>query len=182
MVLARQNSADEVKPWATISSMAPDRPHWVCSVIDAITRPMWLMEEYAIKDFKSVCCRQVRLARIAPQRARTRNGRNMSVFVVGIVCIIRIMPYPPSFRRIAARTIDPAIGASTCAFGSHRCRPYRGIFVRKASRQDTQSKSSDHKLIGCVIVENGVGVNVRLFINRVVRRRGIEVRRVYSIK
>jgi len=26
---------------------------------------------------------------------------------------IRIMPYPPSFSRIAARIIDPAIGAST---------------------------------------------------------------------
>lgn len=33
---------------------------------------------------------------------------------------IRIIPYPPSFSRIAAKTIDPAIGASTWAFGSHR--------------------------------------------------------------
>lgn len=34
--------------------------------------------------------------------------------------VIRIMPYPPNFRRTAARTMDPAIGASTWAFGSHR--------------------------------------------------------------
>jgi len=33
---------------------------------------------------------------------------------------MRARPYPPSFRRIAANTIDPAIGASTCALGSHR--------------------------------------------------------------
>lgn len=33
---------------------------------------------------------------------------------------IRASPYPPSFRRIAASTIDPAIGASTWALGSHR--------------------------------------------------------------
>lgn len=33
---------------------------------------------------------------------------------------IRIIPYPPNFSRIAARIIDPAIGASTWAFGSHR--------------------------------------------------------------
>lgn len=33
------------------------------------------------------------------------------------------MPYPPSFSRMAARIIDPAIGASTWAFGSHRCTP-----------------------------------------------------------
>lgn len=34
--------------------------------------------------------------------------------------VIRIIPYPPSFRSTAARTMDPAIGASTWAFGSHR--------------------------------------------------------------
>lgn len=45
------------------------------------------------------------------------------------------MPYPPSFKRIAARTIDPATGASTWAFGSQRCTPYSGIFTRKAIRQ-----------------------------------------------
>lgn len=32
---------------------------------------------------------------------------------------IRIISYPPSFSRIAARIMDPAIGASTWAFGSH---------------------------------------------------------------
>lgn len=48
---------------------------------------------------------------------------------------IRIMPYPPSFRRTAARTIEPAIGASTCALGSQRCTPYRGILTRNARMQ-----------------------------------------------
>lgn len=84
---------------------------------------MWLIDEYAMRDFRSVCCRQVKLASVAPQRARTINGRNKSVFIIGIICIIRIIPYPPSFSRIAASTMDPAIGASTWAFGSHRCRP-----------------------------------------------------------
>lgn len=32
----------------------------------------------------------------------------------------RIKPYLPSFRRIPARIIEPATGASTWAFGSHR--------------------------------------------------------------
>lgn len=32
----------------------------------------------------------------------------------------RMMPYPPSLRRVPARTIEPAIGASTWALGSHR--------------------------------------------------------------
>lgn len=76
-----------------------------------------------MRDFKSVCCKHVKLARVAPQRARTMNGRNISVFIVGRVCVIRMMPYPPSFSRIAASTMEPAMGASTWAFGSHRWRP-----------------------------------------------------------
>jgi hypothetical protein len=43
---------------------------------------------------------------------------------------IRANPYPPSFRRIAANTIDPAIGASTCAFGNQRCVENIGSFTR----------------------------------------------------
>lgn len=43
------------------------------------------------------------------------------------------MPYPPSFSSTAASTIEPAIGASTWAFGSHRWRPYRGILTMKAT-------------------------------------------------
>lgn len=42
------------------------------------------------------------------------------------------MPYPPSFRSSAASNIEPAIGASTWALGSHRCRPYRGAFTMNA--------------------------------------------------
>jgi hypothetical protein len=33
---------------------------------------------------------------------------------------MRARPYPPNLRRIAANTIDPAMGASTCALGNHR--------------------------------------------------------------
>lgn len=113
MVLARQNSADEVNPWAIIRAMAPDRLHCVWIIIAAMTSPMWLIEEYAMRDFRSVCCRQVRLASVAPQRARTISGRNRSVFIVGRICVIRMMPYPPSFNSTAASTMEPAIGAST---------------------------------------------------------------------
>lgn len=42
------------------------------------------------------------------------------------------MPYPPSLSNTAARIIDPAIGASTCALGNHRCSPYKGILIMKA--------------------------------------------------
>lgn len=53
--------------------------------------------------------------------------------VIGLnIMVIRNIPYPPSFNRMAASTIDPAIGASTWALGNHKWRPYRGIFTMNA--------------------------------------------------
>lgn len=54
------------------------------------------------------------------------------MFMAGKDIIIRANPYPPSFRSTAARTIDPATGASTCAFGSHKWTKNRGSFTMKA--------------------------------------------------
>lgn len=48
------------------------------------------------------------------------------------IIIIRARPYPPSFSRIAAKIIDPATGASTCAFGSHKCTENSGNFTINA--------------------------------------------------
>lgn len=44
----------------------------------------------------------------------------------------RKIPYPPNFNKTAARTIDPATGASTCALGSHKCTVNMGSFTKKA--------------------------------------------------
>ena len=46
-----------------------------------------------------------------------------------------MMPYPPSFSSRAASSMEPAIGASTWALGSHRCSPYRGALTMKAIRR-----------------------------------------------
>jgi hypothetical protein len=51
--------------------------------------------------------------------------------MLGIRDIRRAIPYPPSFNKMAAKTIEPAIGASTCALGSHRCTENIGSFTRK---------------------------------------------------
>lgn len=73
-----------------------------------------------MRDFRSVCRRQMELVIIIPHRDSMMKGYAI-VLVMGWSRVeIRIIPYPPSFRRMAARTIDPAIGASTCALGSHR--------------------------------------------------------------
>lgn len=55
-----------------------------------------------------------------PHRARTINGYAISLVRGLSMTIIRIMPYPPSFSSTAANTIEPATGASTWAFGSHK--------------------------------------------------------------
>lgn len=39
-----------------------------------ITRAMWLTEEYAMSDFRSVCRRQVKLVMTMPHRDSIRNG------------------------------------------------------------------------------------------------------------
>lgn len=57
--------------------------------------------------------------------------------------INRIIPYPPSFRRIAAKIIEPSKGASTWAFGSHKCTKNIGIFTKNAIIKGIESRDFD---------------------------------------
>jgi hypothetical protein len=41
---------------------------------------------------------------------------------------------------MAAKIMDPAIGASTWALGSHKWKPYTGILMVNASRQNNHHK------------------------------------------
>lgn len=56
----------------------------------------------------------------------------------GFIDVMRINPYLPSFRRMPARIMDPATGASTWALGSHKCKVYRGIFTINAIMRASQ--------------------------------------------
>lgn len=47
---------------------------------------------------------------------------------------------------MAARSIDPAMGASTCALGNQKWRPYRGIFTIKAVMHTNHMKTLDQVL------------------------------------
>ena len=87
------------------------------------------------------------------------NGRAMDLVVGSSVSAIRIIPYPPNFRRMAARIIDPAIGASTWALGSHRWIPYIGIFTRKAIMHASHRISFDHD----VAIVLGLLSNIMMF-------------------
>ena len=42
---------------------------------------------------------------------------------------------------------EPAMGASTWALGSHRCRPYRGSFVIKAIMHASQVRLWDQVVV-----------------------------------
>lgn len=57
-----------------------------------------------------------------------------------------MMPYPPSFRSRAASSMDPAIGASTWALGSHRWSPYRGALTMKARSRARLAARPDQEL------------------------------------
>ena len=57
---------------------------------------------------------------IMPHKDSMMNGYAMKSVTGFRSSVIRSMPYPPSFSRIAVRTIEPAIGASTWALGSQR--------------------------------------------------------------
>ena len=57
------------------------------------------------------------------------------------------MPYPPSLRSRAASSMDPAIGASTWAFGSHRWSPYRGAFTMNAISRARPDNMSVQELV-----------------------------------
>jgi hypothetical protein len=110
---------------------------------------MWLTDEYAIKDFRSVCRRQIELVITIPHRDSSINGYIMWFVMGDRRMVIRIMPYPPSFSRTAASTMEPAMGASTWALGSHRCRPYNGILTINAIMHANHSRSLDHDRFNC---------------------------------
>ena len=57
---------------------------------------------------------------IMPHKDNMISGYAMKSVIGFRSSVIRIMPYPPSFSMIAARTIEPTIGASTWALGSQR--------------------------------------------------------------
>jgi hypothetical protein len=107
-------------------------PSFVFDKRPAIIRPICLTDEYAINDLRSDCRRQIKDVSVPPISAIDISGDMSLIFIVGNDRIIRANPYPPNFRRIAANTIEPATGASTCAFGSHKWTRNSGSFTIKA--------------------------------------------------
>lgn len=105
-----------------------------------MTRAICPTELYAIRALISVWRMQIQAVAEAPQiEIATARALPLAGFLF-VWSIRSSIPYPPSFRRTPARIIEPAIGASTWALGSHRCAPYMGIFTRKASMIGSHQK------------------------------------------
>lgn len=87
----------------------------------------------------------------------------------------RKIPKAPSFRRIAANTIEPANGASTWALGNHIWKRKRGSFTIKAKIKNKYSILSKlEKLNGLIklIMEKEFCLLKSLII---IRRRGSDL-------
>ena len=72
------------------------------------------------------------------------NGYAMKSVIGFRSIVIRSMTYPPSFSRTAARTMEPAMGASTWASGSQMWSPYSGIFTMKAIMHANHTHTHTH--------------------------------------
>ncbi len=73
-MFARANKPDEANPCAITRRRAPAHPHCVCDIIPAVTSPICLIEEYAIRALISVCRKHNILAIQAPQILKTKIG------------------------------------------------------------------------------------------------------------
>lgn len=102
-------------------------------------RPMCPTEEQAISDFRSDCRMQMSLVATAPviEMLIRSLAEELTMFWNSID--MRAKPYPPNLSKMAASTIDPAIGASTCALGSHRCVENIGSFTRNPIKVISQN-------------------------------------------
>lgn len=70
---------------------------------------------------------------VAPHKVREVRGGVIDSEESWNRVVSRINPYPPSFNNNPARIMEPAIGASTWAFGNQRCSVNRGSFTMNAS-------------------------------------------------
>lgn len=124
--------ADEHRPWAIIKDSDPLQPHCVVDIVPAINNAICPTEEYAIRDFISVCRVQMAPVTQAPHIAIDEIMGDSDEFNQTRALAARRIPYLPNFSKMAARTIDPATGASTWALGNHKWVMNNGIFTINA--------------------------------------------------
>lgn len=80
IMLAIANRPEELRPWAIIMSRAPSHPQGAFDISPAMRIPICPTDEYAIKDFMSVCRKQIILVMHAPQSLKAARGAVREVF------------------------------------------------------------------------------------------------------
>lgn len=73
-VLARQKRAEETRPWEIIRVIDPAMLHSVLIIDAAMTRPIWLTDENAIRDLRSVWREHKIAERRTPNSENTTSG------------------------------------------------------------------------------------------------------------
>ena len=87
--------------------------------IPIVTKPICAIDEYAINFFISSCMSATNEVYIIAIILKVKiNGVKYSEAKGNIPTENLRNPYPPIFKRIAARTTEPGVGASTCASGN----------------------------------------------------------------
>jgi len=100
---------------------------------------------------------QINLVAIAPVIEILISIADENITIFWNIIDIRAKPYPPNFSKIAASTMDPAIGASTWALGSHRCVENIGNFTRNPTIVINQNRDLKEKKWGN---DNSDGIDI----------------------
>src|SRR5205085_2939305 len=99
---------------------APCTPCTFMAQIPSTTKPRWLTDEYATSFFMSGCTIATSAPYTMPITARNaRYGAKYDAASGNNGNAKRTSPYVPIFSSTPARMTEPAVGASTCASGSH---------------------------------------------------------------
>jgi hypothetical protein len=135
MVLAPKNIPDEQTPCASIIITPPSIPQVLKDMAPTITSDICTTEEYAITTFMSLFSILKILNSPPPNNLKLNRQARLLPYLFSI--LRRTMPYPPSFNKIPASTIEPDTGASTWALGSQKWTQNIGNLTRKANNINT---------------------------------------------
>lgn len=118
-----KNKPEEHKPCDIRIPIIPFIPIKSQEKQAANIKDMCATDEYATKDFKSHWRKHIKPTKHILTIAHINNKFLHEHNRISKKCKERTKPYAPNFNNIPASTIDPATGASTCAFGSHKWTP-----------------------------------------------------------
>ena len=99
------------------------------------------IEEYAIIFLISNCLKAVKEQYTKPSKLRIVTRGIIYMEPKGNTGTTHLInPYPPNFKRNAAKITEPTVGASTWASGSHMCKGNIGNFTAKPKNISIQIK------------------------------------------